>query len=243
MTTKLDLLEYFISHDPLKVLNGKIVDDDKIKYELVKNILEKFNKAEIIDEDWGILSKNGRKLYHPNIIEQLRPYISDPSKHILARRNAMEIAEACKLTELQNDLWRLVLDTNESIDIKEQAMSSLSKLVDDKHILEGMVKLAAIDNANDDNDRLKGYALNTTVETMYITTKQVFECITIPKNRHSLFGIYDLFLNYILPKKLEVQDIPFALPWVQKHIGERSEERRVGKECRLACRARLSPYL
>ena len=29
---------------------------------------------------------------------------------------------------------------------------------------------------------------------------------------------------------------------IQQHINERSEERRVGKECALLCRSRWSPY-
>ena len=219
ITPRIDILKFFISHDPLKVLNGRIINDDQIKEELVKSILEKFNNAEIIDNEWGLLSNNGHKLLHSKMAEQILPYISGKENHILARRNAMEMAEACNLVELQEPLWKIVSDNTEDIHVREQAMSSLSKLVDDDQILSKLVKVATTDDKSDENDGLKGYALNITWNKRIISVEEIFNSLTKPK-KDSFVGIYKAFIEFLLPRELDIKDFVVALEWMRKNIDE-----------------------
>jgi len=69
---------------------------------LVGALLQLFEE-ERLTHDWE-RQNHYRKLIHPGLAEQLRPYIIDASKNPFARRTAIIIAHECELRELQDEL-------------------------------------------------------------------------------------------------------------------------------------------
>ena len=95
-----------IKNDPQNILIGDLdILSLEYKEKLVNSLLEKLSNNTIDDGDWG-LHKQYKKLNHPNLSEQLKPYIVNKDSYFLARRVAIDIAEACRLTDLNSHLIR-----------------------------------------------------------------------------------------------------------------------------------------
>ena len=61
------------------------------------------------------------RLRHPKLSAQLRPFLVERERPIMARISAIHLAEGCKIEALQNELIDLVLDVNEDDDIRSAA--------------------------------------------------------------------------------------------------------------------------
>lgn len=176
---------------------------------LVQSLLQLFEE-ERIAHDWERQS-HYRKLAHPQLSEQLRPYINDASKHPVARRTAIQIGHECELRDLQADLVHLALDTSEKSWLRERAADAVGDLGDAES--KGKLKpLATEDSRDDPNKELKGYAL-TAVWPEHITAQELFATLDPP--RESFFGSYDMFLSRHLVSRMRPDDLPTALAWIE----------------------------
>lgn len=176
---------------------------------LVEALLRLFEE-ERIAHDWE-RQTHYRKLAHPRLAEQLRPYINDASRHPVARRTAILIAHECELHELRDDLVRLALDASEKVWLREQAADAVSDLGDGE-AKRKLKPLAMGESKDDPNQELKGYAL-IAVWPEYITAQELFAALDQP--RESFFGSYFLFLTQHLVSRLRPDDLPTALVWVE----------------------------
>lgn len=160
-----------------------------------------------------------RKLNTPNLPEQLRPYICDTSRGRLARRMAIDIAEACQVNALSKDLATVALDKSQFLDIRVNAAWAVAGSGTDS--AKEMLLPLAIEKLDDDpQDELKGCALRATWPN-FLSRDDLFSNLTVAKDR-SLFGAYWSFLERELPEQLRLSDLPRALEWVrsQNHSRE-----------------------
>ncbi|WP_447598643.1 NACHT domain-containing protein [Nitrospira sp. Nam80] len=177
-----------------------------------------------------------KKLAHPALSGELRPYLVDKSKNPLARYLAIEIAEGCEQRDLQKELLAIALDQEQMTDIRKNAAYAIKK-IGDESTNNALLPLALGEAGDDPDDELKGCGLRA-VWPGGISAERLFTCLTAPK-RDSFIGAYRAFLYYELAEGLKPADLLPALKWVaklQRQEGElrREFERAVGQIMRAA---------
>lgn len=186
--------------------------DVKDRVALVESLLKLYEEEIFFDYEIGV-RKRYRKLAHPGLVNQLREYIRDGTKGVVVRGLAIDIAEACELKDLQEDLLRIALDEHEPLSIREDAALAIS-LISDEDVRAKLKPLATGEIGDDPDDGLKGCGLRAVWPT-HMTAEELFRSITPPK-RDSLFGVYKSFLQDNLVKHLQPVDLPIALKWVEE---------------------------
>jgi predicted NACHT family NTPase len=209
---RLDVLQEIIKTDPDVLLQTDVPSDAEIRESIVENLLTQYEEGKLFDRD-GNCYRNYAKLQHPRLVEQLRPYICDSNKQIEARDLAIDIAEVCEVSELQEELVNLALDSSQSIYLRVSAAKSLCSIGDAGTRLK--LKPLAIEKLPEDkDDRLKGYALKA-IWSDHLTATELFHALPRPKTRN-FFGGYQWFLRYELTSKLQPSDLGVALNWLER---------------------------
>jgi len=208
-----EIFQSLVDEDPQILLKSDVAKGDhESRQMLVQSLLDLMEAKKITDRDLNprVHYKN---LWHPTLASQLKPHICEKGKHFLVRRVAINIAEACGLTELQDILAEIALDRGDALDIRIEAAHAVAKIGDEDTRL--CLKSLALEPQDDDiDDRLKGHALKALWPGL-ISTQELFDCLTPPKNEN-LIGSYAIFLSYIVPENLSTNDLPIALDWVAK---------------------------
>ncbi|MFH1737660.1 MAG: hypothetical protein ABIH23_01540, partial [bacterium] len=211
------------------------VEDRK---KLVDALLQGYEKEELLDL-MLVAEERSRKLTHPDLTEQLRPYLCDSNRGTMARKAAIEIATVCHLTGLQEILGNIALD---NYDVRRLAARAVAR-IGDNETRKRLRPLASGEAGEDPKDELKGYALSALWPNL-MTADELFRVLTPPK-QSMFFGAYSMFLNYELPDALRPSDLPVALKWVRKrdehHKSPFDFERMIGKIMRLAWEHLESP--
>jgi len=183
-------------------------DDREI---LVETLLEKYDKRQLWDRSMPSLL---RKLNHGKLGDQLRPYILDRNKSILARQMAIFIAIACNLQQVKDELLKVALDPFDELTVRTWAVQALIDFEDDE-ISKELKPLALGKAGNDPEDELKGLALRALWPNS-ITAEELFFTLTSPRNPN-LIGSYYVFISHYLIDGLTEEHLPIALKWVEEH--------------------------
>jgi predicted NACHT family NTPase/S1-C subfamily serine protease len=207
-----DVFQRIMETDPKVLLKSDIATADPAdRSALVDALLGLYDQMKALDSGWGDY-KLYRKLEHPGIAEQLRPYIIDGNKSVNARRVAIDIAEACELRQLQDDLAAIALTQGQPMPVRAKAADALSTLGDGE--ARRRLRPLAFGEAGEDRKKeLRGYALRA-LWPNYMTAEEMFSALTTPPE--SWHGSYDLFLSDDPVKHLEACDLPTALKWVSE---------------------------
>lgn len=208
---KLDIFQEIIKTDPDVLLQTDVQTDAEARALIVDNLLTQYEEGKLFDRGRNNY-RNYAKLKHPNLPNQLRPYISDSSKHDDARDLAIDIAEVCEVSELQEELVNLV-DSSQSIYLRVSAARALCSIGDADTRLK-LKPLVINQLPEDENDQLKGYALQA-LWSDHLTAKELFQALTPPKKRN-FFGGYQMFLNDKLVPQLQPPDLVVALNWLER---------------------------
>lgn len=188
--------------------------EDSDKAQLVADLLRLYDEERGYDRDWSGYRRY-HKLAHPDLAEQLLPYICDRNKKFLVRHIAIQIAEACDVTGLQRELADIALDPSEQTDIRSYAARAVSNIADEDTKLR--LKPLAIEGASfDQRDRLKGWALEA-VWPGHMTATELFAALTPPFESYA--GSYTQFLSSTFLQHLSIADLPVALAWVEEQAG------------------------
>ncbi len=207
-----DVLQEIIKTDPDILLRSDIPTDVSLRETIVSNLLTQYEQEIFFDKERTNYHSYW-KLKHPNLAEQLRPYIVDYSRQIDARDTAINIAEVCELSELQDELVNLALDSSESIHLRVSAAGAIA-LIGDKQARVKLKSLATTEILEDEYDQLKGYSLRA-VFPDYLTIGELLNSLTRPKKRN-FAGSYEIFLNYELARTLQADDLVTYLKWVEQ---------------------------
>ncbi|ELS02449.1 hypothetical protein Xen7305DRAFT_00021630 [Xenococcus sp. PCC 7305] len=242
-----EVLEKIMTTDPDVLLKSDVSEDAKLRKAIVNSLLEQYEQEKLFDRDFSKYLRY-KKLNHSKLAEQLRPYIQDNNKNFNVRYEAIKIAEACEVKELQDDLVDLALDTTQQIDLRSIAASMIASIGDSETRLK-LKPLAVKELLEDEEDSLKGNALRA-VWSEHLSAKELFSVfrlelkdssirllalllvqddrycaiilflliakpILTPRKKSNLHGSYSGFLDYELLPKLQVEDIPIALNWLE----------------------------
>ncbi|NSW84362.1 MAG: hypothetical protein HPY90_14060 [Syntrophothermus sp.] len=179
---------------------------------LVESLLKLFEEEKLIDWNHGLYQRY-RKLNHPALARQLRPYICDGSKSIIVRRVAIDIAEACELRALQDELVNIALDSSEPLSVRVQAACGVYRIGDTD--AKAKLKPLATGKVDEDpDDELKGYGLRAVWPTS-MTVEELFSVLMPPKRRNFV-GAYQVFIEREVTPHLKPSDLPVALKWVKE---------------------------
>ncbi|MEA5567213.1 hypothetical protein [Anabaena sp. UHCC 0399] len=207
-----DVLQEIMKTDPDVLLQSDIPTDADIRAAIVDNLLKHYEQGKLFDSNRDNYFRY-EKLKHSGLAVQLRLYIQDSSKPIEAREVAIDIAEACNVDELQEDLVNLALDSSQSIYLRVSAVKAIGK-IDNTTTRLKLKPLACDQILEDEDDQLKGYALSA-LWSEHLMAQDLFDILTPPKQRN-FFGAYQMFLNFELLPKLQPNDLAFALKWLEK---------------------------
>jgi predicted NACHT family NTPase len=209
---KSGVLQEIVKTDPDILLQTDVPTDAEIKASIVENLLTQYEEGKLFGRDRNNYCHYA-KLKHPGLVEQLRPYICDSSKQVDARDLAIDIAEVCEVSELQDELAKLSLDSAQSIYLRVSAAKVICSVGDATTRLK-LKPLAIEQLPEDEDDRLKGCALKA-IWSDHLTATELFSSLTRPKKR-KLIGSYHIFTEYELVPKLQPKDLVIALDWLVK---------------------------
>jgi hypothetical protein len=211
-----DIFDSILMKDPDVLIEapdepGSETEVNQRKEKLAEALLKALD-AEIILDDKIWMRKALDKLSHPNLSAQLKPYIIDKGKGLTVRRASITIAESCSLSDLQDDLVQVALDTDDDYLVRQEAARGVLAFGSDDAKAQ-LKPLAVKDSGDDPDDELKRIALMA-VWPHHISAEELFTALTPPKNQ-SFLGAYTYeFLHNHVVAHLEPADLPHALQWV-----------------------------
>ena len=202
-----DFFEHLCRIEPEALLRSDVSEvQNHRKKDLVAAILEKAKKADLFDERY--LSRFLGGLKHPELANQLRPWLADKTLNVVARRIALSIARECKLADLSDDLLRIIHDPSESQAFRDQAAQTLAHVIPTTR-LANLIPLASGQINPDPDDTIRGSAIQRIVPEMW-SVSQAVPYLHAPRNGHFL-GTYHFLLKYHLPRNLKDEDVPLVL--------------------------------
>lgn len=204
-----DLQEFatLIEHDPSTLLQSDTaMVDDALRERLVESLLDRFGR------DLLPYSIRARIIYprfaHRNLVGQLRRWIRNRAAHRIARQAAIDMAEACALSMLQDDLADVAEDQEDAIDVRAHAAAALGKLGSDE-TKKRLWPLARGEAGADPDHALREPALRALWPGL-MSTKELFECLTPPPTSW-YYGSYWSFVNTEIANGIIDDDVPVAL--------------------------------
>jgi predicted NACHT family NTPase len=203
-----DVFYEIMKTDPEVLLRSDVTNKNSQDQEqLVETYLRLVNEDKLINYRYSF--NNYRNLCHPSLAKQLRLYIKDNTNKLDARRIAIDIAEACNLTEIQNELIEIALSNTGPLELRIDAAQALTKIGDltVKEKLKPLIK----SGPDDPDEDLKGYALKA-VWPNSITVEELFAVLT--PTSQGYYGSYEGFISDHLVQHLSLSDLPVALEWV-----------------------------
>ena len=212
----IEVFRYIIKIDAEVLMRSDVITAEEYdKAALVEALLKLFDEEKIID-DWDKRT-NYEKLNHARLVEQLSPYINDNCKNIIVRRAAVDIAEACELNELEDDIANLALDDSQPLPIRKNAAYAIARIGSEKSKCR-LKTLIQNNSFKDPDDELKGCALKA-LWPNFLTPEELFNVLTIPK-RNNFIGAYQSFILHELANYIESSNLPIALQWAKNNISE-----------------------
>jgi glycosyltransferase involved in cell wall biosynthesis len=208
---RLDFFERLVAFEPDILLRSDVTAaTPELRGRLVTELLKRFDNFEIHDFQPGARHRYDR-LYHSGLSSQLKSYIGEKGKSIVARRVAIDIAQANSLNDLIPVLLEVALDNSDDLHIRSRACGSLSEIREPVSCLR-LKPLATLHNPEDVDDEVKGYSLRA-VWPEQLTTTELFAALTKPK-RENYFGAYWMFLRNLELPKLGREGAIQAIDWI-----------------------------
>lgn len=221
-----EVFKRVVDADPQVLLRSDITTADiTYRARFVENLLGLFDEEKLLDLDYDLRNRYSN-LSHPRIAEQLRPYITDRTKNAIVRRVAIDVAEACQASTLQDELVAVALDETEAIGTRVNAAYAIVK-IGDKGAREALMPLALGQAGPDPDNELKGCGFRA-VWPDSLSAQNLFFLLTTPRRR-SFHGAYARFLSQDLLPHLKPQDLPLALRWVSENVSDHDELSRFGR--------------
>jgi predicted NACHT family NTPase len=216
MTPK--VFEEVMKIDPDVLLQSDIASrQEEDKANLVDSLLRAYD-----EERLRYRFNKYQYLNHSNIGAQLRSYICDSGKGESSRLVAIDIARACGVSEVQQDLIDVAMSPTQYYSVRINAIIAIRDIGDDK-IKEKLRSLVFCQSEHDPEDYLKGYSLEA-IYPNHLTTEDLLSNISQPKSS-SFGGAYSEFLAEKLVERLPLSDLPIFLRWIERQNVRRHELR------------------
>jgi len=208
-----EILGTVADSDPEALLGSAAASlSDTQRAKVADSMLQQASHGRALHLRWGLVWLY-KKLKHPKLAEQIRPYLNDVARPMGARYVAVDIARACKVEGLGPDLADIALDTSADRRLRSSAAAAAAEVEDDK-VRARLRPLALGQSGEDPDDELKGSGLKALWPDL-ISAPELFELLTPPKNPN-LGGTYSSFMYDHVAQKVSVNDITVALEWFSR---------------------------
>jgi hypothetical protein len=157
-----------------------------------------------------------RKLAHPRLAEQLRPYIREANKNEQARLVAIDIAKVCQLPEIQDDLVEVVTEDSQPVRIRWSAARAIN--LNNIEIKNKLKSLVMSNITNDPHSRLRVDLLNLLFPDC-LNTEELFTILSDETLNFSS-ELYHHYLPSKLKQYLQPQSLLVSLAWVEQKQAE-----------------------
>jgi hypothetical protein len=198
--------------NPDALLAIPAVYPSQIRREVCRSLLEMFLNRRLNPHTFSDRQYSG--LRYDEMHLDLGPLLKDRAAPIAARIEAVNLAGACRVTELTRDLVTVALDPDEEESLRTIAIQGIQAIGDPPSLRE-IVRLAVEPVEVDAHDRIKGSALQATWPS-YLSTADVLAALTPPRKTDYIGGAYWNFLIRDLPEKLQPSDIALVLDWAMR---------------------------
>ena len=211
-----------IVQEPFALLRGDLLSwSQSALAALTDALLTAFHEQRAHDFGFGI-AHDYQKLAHPLLADQLRSYIIDPAKHVIARRAAMMIARACSLRELQAEILNVALNPADNASIRTYAVSAIGDSGDEDSNRRLLPLGLAASSVLIPHDEIKGRALQI-LWPEPSEKRRAFSKPTITPPAQNFVGAYVTFLTTDLAKSLTGADLLSALQWATAYARTASQ--------------------
>jgi glycosyltransferase involved in cell wall biosynthesis len=206
-----DIFRALIRREPDLLLRSDVATvSDTDREALTAELLQRFDEEQL--HDWaGDVRRSYSLLRHPSLAQQLTLYITDKNKSIIARRAAIDIAEAAELTELSNTLLAVALDPLEENAIRVEASICLARIGETNNT-RSLRSILSEDLQGDAEDELRG-AILMALWPHGLSLEELLRALTPPKD-NDFIGVYWRFLNTVEIPPLEPTQALSALEWI-----------------------------
>lgn len=179
------------------------------KAQLIEVLLNSFAARTEFDMDWG-LRQHYRKLAYPGLGRQLHPYVVNKGMSLVARRAAMEIATACNVRDLAEELVVIALDQGEDFQHRLNAVEAAANLAD-THQLARLRPIVLEETSEDPEDQLKS-ALIPSLWPTHISAQEIFELLPQTRNVRCLGRFCYSPEEFV--KQFSNYDLIIGLQWI-----------------------------
>jgi hypothetical protein len=206
----LQFREHVLRAEPEVFLRSDVTRfDEQTKHALIDSLFNRVLNEEAFD------ARGSRRFYsgfaHPRLGAQLAPIIQNKQANLVARRMALEIAGASKVTELASRILELLKNRSEESGLMRFAASALADLLPEDRIGE-LMPLAEREVVNNEDYEVKAAALERLIPTT-LKVRDAIRFMSEPIDEH-YFGGYWSFLHYHVPKNIEREDVLPLLEWL-----------------------------
>jgi hypothetical protein len=147
------ILQRVIARDPIVLLYSDLATASSTQRKRLVDAL-----VEEVERDRAGLTEAGfddfAELSHPALAAQLREIVVDQSRHVEARRLALEIAFACAVEGLSEDLVSLATNRAENLGVRHHAALGARRLISPA-TRRGLLPLVLEDQPDDGLDQLR----------------------------------------------------------------------------------------
>jgi hypothetical protein len=202
-----EVFQAIMRTDPdVLLLSDVASSDEAARASLAEELLKLIDEGKLRHQYY----RQYAKLKHPNIDQQLRPYLLCKSKGVDAHHVAIDIAEACEVNALQQDLADIALDSTENIDIRVRAIRAVNCIGDKSAKIS--LKPLTIGSAGEDLDELLKASGLEALWPECIDAQELFTLLT-PSAKAS--DAYHYSLADHVMTSLQIEDLEYGLNWVK----------------------------
>jgi hypothetical protein len=212
------VLRRILKTDPAVLLRSDVaLVDEASRAAIVTRLLEAAANKEFLPSN---LDRRGiGRLAHSRLADQLRPFLLPASRQNEDRESrwlAIDIAESCRVSGVQDELAAMVLDPDEELFLRVQAGYALFR-IGDAAVKARLRQLLTGTWEDDPEDELRGVVL-ACLWPHALSAEELFARLTRPK-RGSLFGAYkSLILRRGTADHLDRNGLRVGLEWVTQEI-------------------------
>jgi len=207
-----EIFETLVAANPVVMLRSDVLSSTEgHRTSLVDACLSACAQGSIHYREWG-RDRDYRKLDHPGLAEQVRPWIIDKGRPAAARIAALDILRASPKLLLEQELVSISLDPGDDERVRSDALRSLSQHAETlgDASRRGLVPLALGDAGADEDDELRGLALPI-VWPRALGTEEMVASLILPRNTSLLGAAYHSFLTDKLVAALSKDHLAAAI--------------------------------
>lgn len=210
-----DYFEELVTIEPEVLLLSDVASrDNDDKKKIVQAILGGTKRGKQLDLP-NRAYKLFHKLNHPNLSNQLEPFLSVEFDNDGIKKIAMEIASNCQLDGIENVLLESALDSSQSLNIRIEAANAIKRKGSKGSKLK-LEKLISLPIDQDPYDELKGIAL-LSLWPKDISMRNVFKQLSLPRDEN-LLGTYYLFTANMFKEwqdDISLNELSVAFDWIK----------------------------